>query len=62
MIHRLDAERSGDVRTERGLYAGPSQRYQVGDALLQERPGYKGDPAVTIDAPEGTTVKAVSHD
>ena len=29
---------------------------------FHERPGYEGDPAVTIDAPEGTTVKAVDHD
>ena len=29
---------------------------------FHECPGYEGDPAVTIDAPEGTTVKAVDHD
>ena len=29
---------------------------------FHERPGYEGGPAVTIDAPEGTTVKVVDHD
>ena len=29
---------------------------------FHERPGYEGDPAVTIDAPEGTTVEAVDHE
>ena len=29
---------------------------------FHERPGYEGDPAVTIHAPVGTTVEAVDHD
>ena len=29
---------------------------------FHERPGYEGDPAVTIDAPDGTTVEAVGHE
>jgi len=29
---------------------------------FHERPGYEGDPAVTIDAPDGTTVLEVPND
>lgn len=29
--------------------------------LFHERPGYEGDPAVTIDTPPGTTVEDVTH-
>lgn len=28
---------------------------------FHERPGYEGDPAVTIDAPPGTTVEDITH-
>ncbi|QAU06600.1 hypothetical protein SEA_WILLIAMBOONE_97 [Gordonia phage WilliamBoone] len=43
-----------------GVYA--VNAYPSWPIRFHERPDYEGDPAVTIEAPEGTTVEEVKYD
>ena len=50
----------GDLEWSIGVEA--VNAYPSWPIRFHERPGYEGDPAVTIDAPDGTTVLEVPND
>lgn len=59
VVLRFDGE-VGDLDWSIGIEA--VNGYPSWPIRFHERPGYEGDPAVTIDAPDGTTVLEVPND
>ena len=59
VVLRFDGE-VGDLAWSIGVEA--VNAYPSWPIRFHERPGYEGDPAVTIDAPDGTTLLEVPND
>jgi hypothetical protein len=54
--------RPGDYALDWTITVETARAYPAWPIRFHERPGYEGDPGVTIDAPAGTTVELIEVD